>query len=161
MTPARLFRCNNCVNDATGANGVDFTAPADKPVCPTCGANRNDPDEAALIDELVVIHWEPAHPKAHRFKKLIGTKGCGHVACQPGKKHFGTNLQVTGDPSVANCPACKATKEFKAATGTTLNPKYDLPVGFNEAGDLQFLPNPDGVKLLEPAAVPSQTGDDE
>lgn len=156
MKAARLYRCNNCVNFTNGSYGVDFVAPPDAPVCPICGADKRERDESSLIDELVVIHYEPVHPKAHRFPKLIGTKGAGVVACQPGKPHHGSNMQVTGDPGVANCPACKATEAYQNAVGHVLNPKFDLPVGFTEEGDLQFLPNVEGVELVAPM-IPTET----
>lgn len=121
----RLYRCYACLNDK-GTHGVDFATDAADPTCPTCGIAKSDKRAGQFIETLVLLHWEPPHP----HPGLAARVGCGHLACDPSVKTGmgGAGHRVTAEPSVVNCPGCKASAVFKAAAASRLDPRFDLPV---------------------------------
>jgi hypothetical protein len=118
---ARRYRCMNC--------GTDFVA--ETPSCARCGIDpATDPRAAGVIHPIATIHYDPPHPR-------IRFRGLGHRACDP-TKHIGTG-RGSGEPSVVNCEACRATPAFQAAVR-----KGALVVSFLESEDEVLLP-PAGV----------------
>lgn len=99
-TPAPALHLYRCVNSA--CKTTEFTAPA--AICPTCAA------DGPLVHQLAIIHFDPPSRYPHR--------GLGHCACDP-KTHIGRK-RGTGEHSVVNCPACKATKAYRESL-----PEYD------------------------------------
>lgn len=94
---AKRYRCSNC--------GTDFVA--DKPACAKCDIDATtDPQAIGVIHPLATIHYDPPHPK-------IKLRGKGHRACDT-KTHIGRG-KGTGEASVVNCEACKATPAYQAA----------------------------------------------
>lgn len=94
---AKRYRCTNC--------GTDFVA--DKPACAKCDIDATtDPQATGIIHPLVTIHYDPPHAK-------IKGRGLGHRACAP-TTHIGRG-RGTGEASVVNCEACKATVAYRDA----------------------------------------------
>ena len=101
MAKSKPYRCQNesCSTDPHGRLIFDFWA--EKPVCPKCGTDRKlHPD---TVIELALTHFDPPHPTIKR-------KGQRVLACT-GKPFEGQH--ATGNPSVVNCPGCKATDIWK------------------------------------------------
>lgn len=94
---ARRYRCLNC--------NTEFVA--DKPACAGCDIDGStDPVAKNVIVPLVVIHYDPPHPK-------IKNRGRGHRACDP---HVPIGKgRGSGEPAVVNCEACQATTVFQEA----------------------------------------------
>lgn len=94
---ARRYRCTNC--------NTEFAA--DKPACATCDIDATtDPQAAHVIHPLVLIHYDPPHPK-------IKNRGRGRRACDP-KVPVGKG-RASGEARAVNCDACKATEVFQDA----------------------------------------------
>lgn len=114
---ARRYRCTNC--------NTEFVA--ERPACAKCEIDpTTDPRAIGVIHPLATIHYDPPHPKIKR-------RGLGHRACDP-SKHIGRG-RGTGEASVVNCEACKATAAFQAAVK-----RGELEVGFREEDDEVILP---------------------
>ena len=128
----RLWSCHRCSAETPPSGpeiqahkGFSFTAekPADKaaPVCPKCGLDGGDPDLAGWIAPLVVTHFEAPHPAG------VPNRGCGKVACS-GQNPRTARVQVTGEPRLVLCPACRATDAYKRAMAALENdPLYAVP----------------------------------
>lgn len=107
-----LYRCYLCPGPK-GTPGLDFTA--DKPVCPACGADpATDPRDAGAVVRLEVLHFDPPSGRPHR--------GRGHAACNPALKVGAGGVLATGEPSVVNCPACRAAAAWTLASGWSVPP---------------------------------------
>lgn len=125
---AKRYRCTNC--------GTSFVA--DRPTCAKCDIDASTDQRAAgVIHSLCTIHFDPPHPK-------IRFRGLGHPACNPSRGIHG--LRGTGEPSVVNCEACRATEAWKQA--------------YAAAGDAEFLGSEDEVVQLPvgPLSVGPQKG---
>lgn len=139
----RNYRCYNCTStERPGMQGKDFTMHHDesetlvtlpnpedpgKPVkgfqacCPDCGTKNTDPDGGNVVP-ILVIHYE-----GRKNVKNPNGRGTGHIACDHTKKTATSDtLRYTGEPSVVNCPACKATKEFREQSTGKLDESYEI-----------------------------------
>jgi NAD-dependent SIR2 family protein deacetylase len=97
------FRCYN--PECTPNPNRQFDFWATEPVCPKCKADQRKSDDAGIIMNLEVIHFDPPHPKyAHMGR------GTGANACSGKPKGM-----RTGDPRHVNCPKCLETAELKKA----------------------------------------------
>lgn len=117
MSASRLFKCYACPEHA--GKGFDFQAK--EAVCPKCGNDGTDPTNrlAHMIVPQVVMHYIPPV----RSGAMIGK---GYIACT--KKRIGGGMRATGETAVANCPACRASEEFKAADSVNaVPPEYAVP----------------------------------
>lgn len=109
-----LYRCEHC--------GKTFEA--DRPACKPCRIDPvADPRHAKYLTPLLTIHFDPP-------THLDGL-GRGHLACNPAAKVAGN--RATGEPSVVNCAACRATAEWKAAFrgDAVIPPDLDEPLDGN------------------------------
>lgn len=105
-----FYRCINC--------GVTFKSPRSPdgppPGCKACGVDPDtDPALVGYILPLETIHFDPPHP-------IVRFKGRGHLACNPAVRVAGK--RATGEPSVVNCEACRATDVWKKAYGESGEP---------------------------------------
>ena len=100
-----LFRCLNCMNEFT----------AEKPSCADCELDpAKDKRHAEFFLPLLIHHFDPP-------TKVEGI-GKGHAACDSRIKVgriYKPKCMFTGETSAVNCPACKATDEFKKAEGSS------------------------------------------
>lgn len=93
----RQWRCNNC--------GASFQS--DRQACAACGVDAQaEPRFAGVVVPVETVHFDPPHPVVRGY-------GTGRLACDPRKQVAGS--RATGEPSVVNCPACRATPEWKRA----------------------------------------------
>lgn len=107
----KLYRCHPC-------GKFEFTA--DRPVCPQCGTDGDDPRIKArgFVIPLVILHFDPPS----------GLPGMGknRPACDQTLYVGHNGVRATGEPSAVSCAACKLTEEFALALKVR-NPTYDLP----------------------------------
>jgi hypothetical protein len=116
-----LLRCYNaeCSSDPHGRLGFDFEPTPAGPICPRCQRDARKPENRSMIVRLEIIHWHITDPKGpdighgHRFRLACGGSFRGKRA--------------TAIASVANCPDCRATDEWKAAAKEA-DPYGDFPV---------------------------------
>lgn len=108
-----FFRCQNanCSEDRHGRLIFDFEA--NEPVCPKCGCDARDPRYADTVIQLEVIHFDPPD------ERLAG-KGKNILACNP-RRRVGATVRASGDPTVVNCPACKATDAYQKTVESGLD----------------------------------------
>lgn len=102
-----LYRCYQCVSEESG-KPLEF--PAEKPLCPKCGADASKPHQRNIVIRLVVVHYHALAPEG--MKGDVG-HGCYLViACdqQPMR-----GRRASADLPSVNCPACKRTKCFQDA----------------------------------------------
>lgn len=119
---AKRYRCINCGNEFV----------SEKRACVTCALDAaTDPQAAHVIFPLVLLHYDPPHPK-------IKGRGRGHRACDPTTPI--TKGRGSGEARQVNCDACKATAAFRDAV---------------KAGALEteFLASEDEIVSVSPAGV--------
>lgn len=109
------FRCYLCppLDDRPNDFGREFEiADGVEPICPLCGSD----EKSGGIHALVTIHYE-----APLNERLRGKKGCGSLACDPGKKTSSGKFVVTGATNVVTCPDCLASDIWHSeATATKM-----------------------------------------
>ena len=112
----KLWICRNCLSDPNenGFCAVGRKFEADKPVCPTCGADRSNPRHAPYIGECEVIHFDPPDP-------ILKGRGTNRAACDTSivigspQPHDGVGIKPyfgTAHRNVVNCRACMASEVF-------------------------------------------------
>ena len=104
----RRYRCYN-PECGEPPNGYDFASA--QPICPKCGADKRTPSGRAIISPLTVVHLVvPAKdgPIQGQYKNWAVLCDPKIKLCPRGK------YQMSGEPSVTNCPACLAHADFPA-----------------------------------------------
>jgi hypothetical protein len=133
----RLYRCYACLNEK-GFAGLDFIG--EKPICPNCKIDGQNPRFAEYISIREVVHLDP--PVDHPI--LRHSVGMGHPACDPkieiAKR---TDVRASGDPRAVTCPHCHETSEFKIAMqgidSRGVIPERDTPiVAVTPSGGVRF-----------------------
>lgn len=121
----KLWKCYNCLDDRDNPGREFFS---DARCCPNCGLDADKEERfKSRIIPCVLIHFDPPHD-------IVEGRGVNKPAC--GAKKW---QAMTGVPSVANCPACKRTDEFRQAEVET-DEGEDFP-------DISIQITPDGPRL--------------
>ncbi len=102
-----LWRCYQGSPCATDEHGRWRDFESDVPVCPGCGCDGRQPEGRGVINARAVLHLlvkDKAGPIIGRGSRL-------RILCNPALK-LSRVVMGTGEPSIANCPACLAHADF-------------------------------------------------
>jgi hypothetical protein len=105
-SPMKLYRCLNSKCPAKSRKPAVRDFEAEKPICPTCTAGR---DDSRAVKEIQYCHFLVNVPLA--TAPIRTASGGRQVACSPTSKRIPKH--ATGVARVATCPRCQATAIFK------------------------------------------------
>lgn len=92
------YRCTNPVCKGASWQG-------EEPVCPECKLDGRLPRFTRFVKVVKTVHWDPPSP--------VPGVGKGYFACDPETAIFGDReTAATGDSTVVNCAACRASLAF-------------------------------------------------
>jgi rubredoxin len=111
-----LFRCLNpkCPGKARKPKIRDFESDASEPVCPVCGAGKDDP---SAVRGIVPIHYLANTPLS--VGPIKTGAGGRMVACTP--KATKIPKHATALPRAVTCPRCLASEILKQHVASKVN----------------------------------------
>lgn len=97
-----LWHCWNCEDEVTRMPGKRFEA--DRPACPHCGADEQNPRHRGLIVPVELVHFDEPD-------EVLKGRGKNVCLCN-GKMQWGKDI-LTAMTIAVTCPECRVHPKFE------------------------------------------------